>query len=105
MLLDVTNLFINSKNHSFDPLAWLHELEPHLIVQLHVVGYTQIGDRFHDYHAAAIQPDLMTLLIDVLDYAPVQAITIERDNEFPSIGDIARELRMLEDALAQHRPY
>ncbi len=40
LLVDVTNLYINSKNHGFDPLEWLHQLNPKTIVQLHIVGYS-----------------------------------------------------------------
>ena len=105
LLLDVTNLFINSRNHSFDPLRWLHALEPRLIVQCHVVGYTQCGPLFHDYHAEAIQSDLLELVHAVLDFAPVQAVTIERDSNFPPLNDLTEELRKLEKALEHHRPY
>ena len=38
LLLDVTNLYINSCNHRFDALEWLHRLEPSVIKQLHNVG-------------------------------------------------------------------
>src|SRR5262245_54337706 len=46
LLLDVTNLYVNSRNHRFDPLQWLHELEPQTIQQLHIVGYSHIKERF-----------------------------------------------------------
>ena len=35
LLLDVTNLFINAKNHGYDPRKWLYEIEPTNIMQLH----------------------------------------------------------------------
>ena len=96
LLLDVTNLFINSKNHAFDPLTWLHEIEPNRIVQLHVVGYSKQRDRYHDHHSAVIQDDLMELIAAVLDYADVQAVTLERDERLDQVDEIVSELSRLE---------
>ena len=99
LLLDVTNLYINSRNHGFDPRAWLRELDPRRIVQLHVVGYSVRDGRWQDSHAEPIQDDLRELVHDVLAYAPVRSIIIERDANFPPVEELAEELRKLEVAL------
>lgn len=96
LLLDVTNLFVNSRNHHFDPLAWLRQLDPKRIVQLHIVGYSRTGDRYTDSHGEPIQPELIALAQAVLDYAPVHAIILERDEDFPADHDLTGELRKLE---------
>ena len=97
LLLDVTNLYINSKNHGFDPHAWLHELDPGWFVQLLVVGYSVENGRWQDLHAEPSQDDLRDLLQDVLDFAPVEAVIIERDANFPGPKEMARELRELSE--------
>ncbi len=51
LLLDVTNLFINGRNHRYDPIQWLQEIETSRIRQLHIVGYGREGDRLADSHA------------------------------------------------------
>ena len=99
ILLDVTNLYINSKNHGFDPRTWLNELNPERIVQLHVVGYSVRAGRWEDLHSEPIQDDLLGLIREVLAYAPVRAIIIERDSNFPEPEELAVELRKLEAAL------
>lgn len=96
LLLDVTNLYINSRNHHFDPLAWLHAIRPSLIIQLHLVGYSRDGDRFSDGHAEPIQEDLLALAREVTAYAPVKAIILERDENFSSVTTLAAELAKLE---------
>jgi len=83
LLLDVTNLFINSRNHRFDPLAWLDQLDASRIVQLHLVGYAEEHGRFADDHAHAVQPELLELAREVITRAPVQAMILERDEAFP----------------------
>lgn len=102
LLLDVTNLYINSRNHQFDALAWLGELDPAHIVQLHVVGYSHDGERYQDYHARSLQSEIWALTEAVLAYAPVTSVVIERDQAFPPIPEMEDELRRLGVALARH---
>lgn len=100
LLLDVTNLFINSRNHRFDPVKWLQSLNPEKIIQLHVVGYTEKDGRFLDTHSSSIQSDLWDLIRAVLEYATPRAIIVERDAHFPSPRILARELTNLKEACA-----
>jgi len=95
LLLDVTNLFINSRNHCFDALKWLHAIEPHRIVQLHIVGYSRSGDRYTDSHGEPIQEELIELAREVVRHAPVQAIVLERDEAFPDVADLETEVAKL----------
>lgn len=81
LLLDVTNLYINSRNHRFDPLDWLSEVNPDALQQLHVVGYSHRNGRFIDAHSADIQEELWELFEAVVSYGDVQAAIIERDGE------------------------
>lgn len=101
LLLDVTNLYINGKNHGFDPLAWLSEIDPHRIVQIHIVGFSERDGHFYDHHSACIQEELMDLLQAVMEYSPVQAITLERDGRLDDIEEINSELCRLEYARAK----
>ncbi|HAB14831.1 MAG TPA: DUF692 domain-containing protein [Verrucomicrobiota bacterium] len=102
LLLDVTNLFINSRNHGFDPLKWLRELEPHRIVQLHLVGYSRSGDRYTDSHSMPIQPELLELARAVVDCAPVKAVVLERDENFPAASEWESEIAKLERLRARY---
>jgi uncharacterized protein (UPF0276 family) len=100
LLLDVTNLFINSHNHCFDPLQWLREIEPARIVQLHIVGYSQRDGRWQDGHGEAIQVDLLALAREVVRYAPVRAIVLERDENFPNPETLTAEVEKLANLVA-----
>ena len=102
LLLDVTNLYINARNHGFDARRWLREIEPRRIVQLHVVGYSYTNGRWRDLHAEAIQDDLWELIEEVMEYAPVRSVILERDGNFPAHAELAAELARLEAALARH---
>jgi uncharacterized protein (UPF0276 family) len=101
LLLDVTNLFINSKNHGFNPYEWFKEIDPQRIVQLHIVGYSVVQGRWQDHHKEFIQPDLLELAAAIISYAPVKAIILERDEDLHKteeiIGDLEK-LKSLKDA-------
>jgi len=102
LLLDVTNLWINAQNHGFDPLDWLAELELANVRQLHIAGYSRNAEGFIDAHAARVQPELLALLSYVCARAPVEAVILERDSNFPDDNALAEELSDLELAcLAQ----
>jgi uncharacterized protein (UPF0276 family) len=96
LLLDVTNLFINSRNHGFDARQWLREIQPQNIVQLHIVGYSRHGSRYTDSHAAPIQDELIELAREVVRHAPVQAVILERDEDFPDVAGIETEVAKLQ---------
>lgn len=95
LLLDVTNLFINSRNHGFDPVRWLHEIDPSHIVQLHIVGYSHRNGQYMDDHAEPIQSELYDLVAEVNRYAAVQAVIIERDDDLLPPGELEEELTKL----------
>ena len=103
LLLDVTNLFINSRNHDFDPVDWLHQIAPESIQQLHIVGYSFSDGVWHDRHSEAIQDELLELAALVVAYAPVESIIIERDASFPSVEQMESELGRLEVACESAR--
>lgn len=96
LLLDVTNLYVNSRTFGFDPAAWLSEIEPRNVVQLHIVGYTHRGGRWIDAHAEPIQPELYDLADLALSRSDIQSVIIERDENIPAPEVLAAELRDLE---------
>ena len=102
LLLDVTNLYINSRNHRFDPRQWLSEIDPTNVTQLHVVGYSMSGGRWEDFHAEPIQDDLQELIVDVVRYADPSVIVLERDENFPRVDELAAELRVLQAVFKDH---
>ena len=52
--------------------------------------------RWHDYHSEPVQDDLCELVQDVMQYAPVRSIILERDGNFPVAEELVEELAKLE---------
>lgn len=95
LLLDVTALLVNALNHRFDPVEWLHQVDPGLILQLHVSGYSRRDRRYFDEHLSGVQDDVWNLVEDALRYCKPRAIILEREGSYPPIFAIERELARL----------
>ncbi len=95
LLLDVTNLFINSKNHHYDAKQWIDAINPEYVRQLHVVGYSQNNSTYEDNHAQATQHEILELVQHVAHYPNLEAVIIERDQLFPEISELQKELATL----------
>ncbi len=95
LLLDVTALLVNSINHRFDPIDWLHRVDGRHILQLHVSGYSRRDNRCIDEHLSAVQEDVWNLVEEVLEYCSPSALILEREGSYPPIFEIESELARL----------
>lgn len=102
LLLDVTNLYANSQNHKYDPLAFLEALPPDRIVQMHFVGGAWQKGRYIDSHSTATPPEVWALFEEVCRRFPVKAASLERDEALPPFSSILEEI---EKAKALGRRY
>lgn len=92
LLLDVTNLYTNSVNHRYDPLAFLERLPLERIAQLHFVGGHWQDGVLVDSHSQATQQEVWALMDEVLKRAPVKGVILERDENLPPFNELAGEL-------------
>jgi uncharacterized protein len=92
LLLDVTNLYINSQNHGYDWREFLQKLPLEQVVQLHFVGEHQHDNRHIDAHANATQTEIWEVFREVCQHANVKGAILERDENFPPFNEILSEL-------------
>jgi uncharacterized protein (UPF0276 family) len=92
LLLDVTNLHINSINFKYDPIKFLDSIPVERIVQLHFVGGKWAGDVYVDTHSEPTPEEIWDLLDEVVRRAPVRGILLERDENIPPFAELAAEV-------------
>lgn len=95
LLLDITNLYINSQNHGFAWRDFLDELPLEKVVQLHFVGeHFHGGDKPHfDAHADRTQPEIWEVFAETCRRAPnLKGAILERDENIPPFNEIVEEL-------------
>jgi len=96
ILLDLTALVVNARNHGFDPRRWLRDLALEHVAQLHVGGCALDGERWHDSHRDPVPDEVLELAAEVLRAAPVRAVILERDGRYPPPAALEAELGRLE---------
>lgn len=95
LLLDINNVYVNSRNHDFDPYDFLKQIPIERTVQIHVAGHIHAPEfkAVVDTHGEAIAQPVYDLLKYVLDQTDVKAVLLERDQNFPDdFNDILSEL-------------
>lgn len=99
LLLDLTNVYINSVNHGHDPVEFLTG------IPLGRVGYIHLGGGGHregtvmiDSHSSDVPPPVWELLGTVVREAGPQNVLLERNWNFPSdFGQIEAEIRRAQE--------
>ncbi len=92
LLLDVTNLYINSQNFGFDWRKFLDEIPLERVVQLHFVGSHRHGKRLIDAHANKTETEIWNVFGEVARRCPIKGAILERDENFPPFAEILDEL-------------
>jgi uncharacterized protein len=101
LLLDVTNLWINSINHGFDPRKFLDAIPADRVVQVHVAGgYVTDEGRMIDSHSYPVPDEVWQLLADLSQRTDLRGVLLERDGNFPpDFGVIMAELESARTAV------
>jgi hypothetical protein len=93
LLLDINNVYVNSVNHHYDPIAYLKALPAKRIAYVHIAGHYQAAEDFIiDTHGASvIDPvwQLLTLSYQQLGLLPT---LLERDFNIPPLSDLLKEI-------------
>jgi uncharacterized protein len=103
LLLDVTNLYINSVNHQYDWREFLEKLPPERIVQLHFVGSHRHGDVLLDAHADRTEAEIWNVFREVCVKSNIKGAILERDENFPPFAEILEELAVAKSFLLKDK--
>lgn len=97
VLLDLTNIYVNSVNHHFDPVEFLRMMPLERAVQVHLAGGFWSDDVFVDGHSEAIQEETWHLFEILQSVVKVKGSILEHDANFPD------DFSVLLNALARAR--
>jgi uncharacterized protein (UPF0276 family) len=91
--LDVNNIYVNSVNHCFDPVEFLHALPGSRIVYIHTAGhYRASDDLIIDSHGATVIDPVWALLEAAYRAFGVFPTLLERDFDIPPLAELAAEV-------------
>ncbi len=101
LLLDVNNVYVNARNHGYDPRAFVDALPLERVVQLHLAGHERLPDVLIDTHGAAICDDVWALYRYVLERTGPVSTLVEWDQDIPSLDAVLDEADRARAVLAQ----
>lgn len=97
LLLDVNNVFVNSRNHGFDPRAYLDRIPVERVAQIHVAGHHVRPDQLIiDTHGEPVRDEVYELLDYTLHRTGPVPVLLERDQGFPEFDEIIAEVARLD---------
>ena len=100
MLLDITNLYINSKNHNYDYREWLKTIDTGRVVQIHYVGHDERNGLLIDNHSYPTQDGIWDIMRYIKSVCPnLKGSILERDNKFDSMDALRAETRKAKEIL------
>lgn len=93
LLLDVNNIHVNSVNHGYDPVDFLHGLPKDRVAYIHIAGHHhEAADLIVDTHGAAVADPVWTLLSKAYDRLGPVPTLLERDFNFPPLVELLAEI-------------
>ena len=96
MLLDVNNIYVNSINHGYDPVAFLHSLPLERVRYIHVAGhYDEAEDLKVDTHGADVISPVWDLLAEAYRLCGVLPTLLERDFNLPPLEELLEEVQQI----------
>ncbi|SHH27280.1 HvfB family MNIO-type RiPP peptide maturase [Ferrimonas marina] len=96
LLLDVNNIYVNSVNHRYDPVAFMQGLPTERIRYMHIAGhYQEAEDLIVDTHGADVIDPVWQLLGQTYAHHGVHPTLLERDFNLPSMPVLMAEVEQI----------
>lgn len=96
ILLDVNNIYVQSRNHGFDATDYLRGIEASYVDELHLAGHTEMetsdgGTVIIDTHDSLVRPEVWALYEFAIEQLGVVPTLIEWDQNFPPLQTLVAE--------------
>lgn len=108
ILLDVNNIYVSSKNHSFDPFTYLNFVPADRVAQIHIAGHSKFEKYILDTHDHPVLPAVWRLYARAIERCGPTATLLEWDDSIPSFEEVHAEALKAEKflrAAAQTAPH
>jgi uncharacterized protein (UPF0276 family) len=91
ILLDVNNIYVSSRNHGFDPQAYLESVPAERVAQIHIAGHSEFEDYLLDTHDHPVPDPVWELYRRAIERCGPTATLLEWDARIPSFPEVHRE--------------
>jgi uncharacterized protein len=91
ILLDVNNIYVSSKNHSFNPYDYLNGVPHGRVGQIHIAGHSKFEKYLLDTHDHAPLPDVWKMYAHAIKLCGPTSTLLEWDASIPSFSEVHNE--------------
>lgn len=92
LLLDVNNLYVNGRNHGFDPAHALANLPLGRVTQFHVAGHFEDDELLVDTHDSRVADPVWALLAKAWRLGARAPLVLEWDAQIPEFAAVHAEV-------------
>jgi len=104
LLLDVNNLFVNSINHHYNAIDFLHNLQGDKTAYIHIAGHDSKTENFCvDTHGQPVVDGVWNLLQQSYSLFGVRPTLLERETNIPPVDALMQELQHIRSVQALAR--
>ncbi|MBX2810641.1 MAG: DUF692 domain-containing protein [Myxococcales bacterium] len=93
ILLDINNIYVSAKNHSFDPVEYIEKLPLESVVQVHLAGHTNKGTHILDTHSDHVIDEVWDLFAHLVAKTGPVSTMVEWDENIPAFEVVFAEVR------------
>ena len=91
ILLDVNNIYVSSRNHSFNPLDYVNNVPHERVAQIHIAGHSKFEKYILDTHDHAPIDPVWKLYAKAIELIGPTATLLEWDDLIPSFDEVHHE--------------
>ena len=91
ILLDVNNIYVSSRNHSFDPFEYLRSVPAERVAQIHIAGHSNYEKYILDTHDHPVLDPVWQLYAKAIEMVGSTATLLEWDDHIPSFDEVHKE--------------
>ena len=105
LLLDINNIYVNSVNHGYNAVEFLHQLPGERIAYSHIAGhYNEAEDLIVDTHGADVIDPVWALLDEAYKFFGVFPTLLERDFNIPPLPELLSEVEKIGEIQQANTP-
>jgi uncharacterized protein len=91
LLFDVNNIYVSSRNHSFDPMDYINNVPHHRVAQIHIAGHSKFEKYILDTHDHPVIDPVWKLYERAIELIGPTATLLEWDDRIPSFEEVHGE--------------
>lgn len=91
ILLDINNVYVSSMNHGFEPQTYLDAIAAEWVGQIHLAGFTDMGNFLFDTHSKAVHQSVWDLYERTIQRMPEVPVLLEWDEDIPPFSRVEAE--------------